>query len=205
MFLQRGSWIPKNGIKSINDIFNSNESKSDYLNGTIAEQKTSSWQRFYPHEEQRYGYDLIRFAHDGANKKFEARKPVIVEFNIRDEVTFNKYSKYLKVILTRGQEDDISARNSLVSFRASLVDASKFSYEDFLQYKGEVLVDDQIKDSGISMVEDLQCAVYETKYSNYLDFTQAFNEGKVQPIYKTEDIVRELTQQIGEGNPGMNR
>lgn len=203
MFFHRGSWVSEKSVQSVSDLFRSNE--SNYGTTAMQEQETSSWQRFYPNEKQRfgYGYDCTRFARDAASKD-RGRKPVIVEFQVPDAETYAKYSKYLKLILKRGHETDISQDSSLVTVNAIIVSASEFSFDDFLKYKGELLVDSEITETGIRMVEELQCTLYESRYNTYNEFAQAYNEGTVKPLYKTEDILREVSRSSIEGNIGLN-
>lgn len=172
-----------------NKVFDTKpHTSTDWGSSVMSEMKepTMSCQRFYPESNSKYyGYDLNNFARVALRDKPNA-KPVIWEGEIIEEA-FNQIKDHLYVILRRDTYD-ILEDTSMISSNAQIVCADRFSFEEFLNYSGELLIGTELLKDPEVFGKLVKLKVYPAEELGYDSFLRKYYDGKISPIYRYNDI-----------------
>jgi len=201
VFFHRGSWIPKVGIVKPSDILVSNdlEGKSIFVSKSADREETLSWQPYSLEDKRIFdGYELIEYA-NAAAKLSPDRKPVILSIEINHEA-FEKYKSHIAVVLKKGYETDITQSVWMQDWRAVLVNADQFTFDEFIRYQSELFTDSDIVKTLPDMVRDMNLNIYPINEERYWQFIESLRDGNKTPLYTKEQISEILTKRNLEGS-----
>ncbi len=186
MTLHRGTSIPNKKITNLSDVFPTQGSRK--LHGTTVMNDLPETLSFQRYADNVNGFSLDEFANQSLTGSDSfAKVPVIMEVKIDSEAVFNKYKKGIWVILQRGSENDLHQPGILTTSSAVPVSAERFSFQEFNQYQGEVLLQKSLVSSN-EAIQELGLAYYNLEGKFYSDFVKKYAEGSLQPIVTTESL-----------------
>ena len=155
--------------------------------------ETLSFQSYSP--DHIGGFPLFDFAYQSLDN-FSKSIPVIMQVDIRSEEIFEKYKKNIWVILKRGHETDIHSTATLTTLNAFPISAEGFSFDEFSQYEGEVLIAKTVMESKEAL-NDLQLTCYGLEGNYYQKFAEKYREGTLKPPVLT---IADLSDVVEKGN-----